>query len=419
MPPRATEGYATLLGLVFAELAHDLPGLFGDVGLTRLFPLPARTLRDLVEALNDPALDSAWSDDTTLGWVYQYWNDPERERLDAKINDGQKIEPHEIASKTQMFTERYMVEWLLQNSLGLTWLAMCKKHGWRPDADDVLGALDARRAEWRTKREAGEVALDARMPIHGPLEDRWKYWVPQPIPDDAVEKAPDSIRGLKLLDPACGSGHFLVIAFDLLAALYEEEARRWAAGPDRSVRVRHGCTWRWGSSRSERADRRERRHLITHERAVPQAPFGREAPARDRSCLATHAHVRVGRSDLHGVVDPGHLARGLRRLATGTSPRAFVTRWTFGVAHAAAAASGVTAGLRLPAQRGTSKRPSASCTSAPSTEGGRARRGLRRADRSRDARARREIERVERERDPLDRTGWTSPPSRWLAPSPP
>ena len=33
----------------------------------------------------------------TLGWVYQYWNDPERERLDAKINDGGKIEPHEIA----------------------------------------------------------------------------------------------------------------------------------------------------------------------------------------------------------------------------------------------------------------------------------------------------------------------------------
>jgi hypothetical protein len=229
----ATEGYAALLGLVFAELAHDLPGLFGDVGLTRLFPIPARTLRDLIEALNDPALESAWTDDTTLGWIYQYWNDPERERLDAKINDSQKIEPHEIASKTQMFTERYMVEWLLQNSLGLIWLAMCRKHGWRPEAEDVLADLDARRADWRAKREGGEVALDALMPIHGGLEDHWKYWVPQPIPDDAVEKAPASIRELKLLDPACGSGHFLVIAFDLLAALYQEEARHrgetWSA----------------------------------------------------------------------------------------------------------------------------------------------------------------------------------------------
>ncbi len=228
-----TEGYATLLGVVFDELARDLPGLYGDVGLTCLFPVPAATLRGVIEALNDPAVDSAWTDDTTLGWVYQYWNDPERERLDAKINDGGKIEPHEIASKTQMFTERYMVEWLLQNSLGLTWLSMCQKHGWRPDAEDVLDELDRRRSEWRAKRDAGEVALDALMPIRGALEDRWKYWVPEPIPDDAVAKAPASIRDVKLLDPACGSGHFLVIAFDLLAALYEEEARHrgetWSA----------------------------------------------------------------------------------------------------------------------------------------------------------------------------------------------
>jgi hypothetical protein len=221
----ATEGYAALLQLVFDELAVDLPGVFGDVGLTRLFPTPAATLRDVVERLDAPGLASAWTDDTTLGWVYQYWNDPDREALDAKISGGGKIEPHEIASKTQMFTERYMVEWLLQNSLGLTWLAMCKKHGWTADAERVLPVLDARRAEWRKRRDAGEVALDALMPIEGELEEHWKYYVQQPIPDDAVEKAPASVRSIKILDPACGSGHFLVIAFDLLAALYREEAR--------------------------------------------------------------------------------------------------------------------------------------------------------------------------------------------------
>jgi hypothetical protein len=221
----ATEGYAALLQLLFDELAVDLPGLFGEVGLTRLFAIPAATLREVVERLDDPGLASAWTDDTTLGWVYQYWNDPDREALDAKINGGGKIEPHEIASKTQMFTERYMVEWLLQNSLGLTWLAMCKKRRWTPDAESVLPRLDDRRAAWRKKREAGEVAFDALMPIEGELEEHWKYYVPQPIPDDAVEKAPESMRSIKLLDPACGSGHFLVIAFDLLAALYREEAR--------------------------------------------------------------------------------------------------------------------------------------------------------------------------------------------------
>ena len=74
-----TEGYARLLPAVFDELAGELPGLFGDVGTTRLFPIPAATLRAVVESLDDPELASAWTDDTTLGWVYQYWNDPERE----------------------------------------------------------------------------------------------------------------------------------------------------------------------------------------------------------------------------------------------------------------------------------------------------------------------------------------------------
>jgi len=221
----ATEGYSTLLQLVFDELAVDLPGLFGDVGLTRLFPIPAATLRDVVETLDNPELASAWTDDTTLGWVYQYWNDPDREALDDKIAGGGKIEPHEVASKTQMFTERYMVEWLLQNSLGLTWLCMCKKHGWMADAERVLPVLDARRTDWRKKREAGEVALDALMPIQGELEEHWKYYVPQPLPEDAIAQAPASVRDLKILDPAVGSGHFLLIAFDLLATIYREEGR--------------------------------------------------------------------------------------------------------------------------------------------------------------------------------------------------
>jgi hypothetical protein len=219
-----SRGSLSLLKIIFAELALELPGLFGPVGLTELVPMPAGVLAELITALNDRTLDSAWGDDTTLGWVYQYWNDPEREALDAKIAGGGKIEPHEIASKTQMFTERYMVEWLLQNSVGLTWLSMCKRHGWRPHAEPVLAALETRRADWRRRREAGEVAADALMPIEAGLESAWKYYVPQPIPDDAVEKAPTSIRELKLLDPASGSGHFLVIAFDLLARLYQEEA---------------------------------------------------------------------------------------------------------------------------------------------------------------------------------------------------
>ncbi len=88
-----------------------------------------------------------------------------------------------------------------------------------------LGSCRRSKLASQKQREAGEVPLDALMPIEGELEEHWKYWVPQPLPDEAVAAAPETLRDLKLIDPACGSGHFLVIAFDLLAALYEEEAR--------------------------------------------------------------------------------------------------------------------------------------------------------------------------------------------------
>ena len=222
-----SEGYEYLLRLIFEDLAVDLPGLFGDHGVASLIPVPPDTWRHLVETLDAPELAPCWTDDMTLGWVYQYWNDPEREALDAKLHGRGKLEPHEIASKTQMFTERYMVDWLLQNSLGPLWLAMCTKNGWTPEAqsDGTLARLDLRRANFREKRDRGEVPLTELMPLHGDTERRWAYYVPQPIPADAPDHAPLSVRDILIIDPAVGSGHFLVVAFDLLFALYKEEAR--------------------------------------------------------------------------------------------------------------------------------------------------------------------------------------------------
>jgi hypothetical protein len=222
-----TEGYAFLLRLAFEDLATELPGLYGPAGIAELVPVPAATLRHVVDALDAKVLETCWTDDMTLGWVYQYWNDPEREALDAKLNGGGRVEPHEIASKTQMFTERYMVDWLLQNTVGPMWLAICQKHGWTPEVESsgTVAALETRRTEWRQRRAAGTVELTKLMPLQNEDERRWAYYVPQPIPKGAVEAAPESLRDLRLIDPAVGSGHFLVVALELLFALCREEAR--------------------------------------------------------------------------------------------------------------------------------------------------------------------------------------------------
>ncbi len=222
-----TEGFSTLLRLIYDELALDLPGLFGDVGVSSLFPVPASTLRAVVEAFEQPELESVWADDMTLGWVYQFWNDPERKALDEKVRNRGKIEHHEIAAKTQLFTDRYIVEWLLQNSLNNFWLAICAKNGWTPDArkNGTLDALAERRQNWRERRESGEIPPEAMTPIETDEEDRWKYWVETELTGAFIQAAPDSIRLLKMIDPAVGSGHFLIIAFMLLVAFYREEAR--------------------------------------------------------------------------------------------------------------------------------------------------------------------------------------------------
>ena len=229
-----SEGYAALLQLVFEDLARTLPGLFDDHGIASLIHVPPETWRHLVETLDAPELASCWTDDMTLGWVYQYWNDPEREALDVKLHARGKLEPHEIASKTQMFTERYMVDWLLQNSLGPMWRAICARNEWTPAvvADGTLARLEDNRVKWRARREAGEVALTELMPLHDDAERRWAYYMDSPLPADAAEHAPRSVRDIKLLDPAVGSGHFLVVAFDLLFALYREEAAHRNATDD-------------------------------------------------------------------------------------------------------------------------------------------------------------------------------------------
>lgn len=120
-----------------------------------------------------------------LGWAYQYWNTEEKERVFTKVRTvkGAKIAGSDIVPATQLYTEDYMVKFLVQNSLGATWMGM------HPDSR---------------------------------LSETWEYYVRDadraPVPTKPVEE-------ITFLDPACGSGHFLLEAFDLFYAMYEEEGR--------------------------------------------------------------------------------------------------------------------------------------------------------------------------------------------------
>ena len=126
--------------------------------------------------------DAVFKASDSLGWVYQFWQADNKER----INKSEvKIGADELPAVTQLFTEPYMVAFLLHNSLGAWWAT---RHPGKPCPVN----LDY----FRT--------LEDGTPAAGKF-DGW----------------PDSLADFKLLDPCCGSGHFLVAAFLMLVPMRE------------------------------------------------------------------------------------------------------------------------------------------------------------------------------------------------------
>lgn len=189
------KGYRLYVETVFDEIAQEVRALFDRRDAATLLWPRRQALLDLLAALNDPEVASVWGEDETIGWVYQYFNG-EDERRQMRAESQAPRNSRELAVRNQFFTPRYVVQFLTDNSLGRTW---CEMRG----GETQLAHLD--------------------------------YLVK---PDEGFEvRVPKDPRDLRVLDPACGSGHFLLYAFDLLAGdptrgffgIYEEAWRADAA----------------------------------------------------------------------------------------------------------------------------------------------------------------------------------------------
>ncbi|WP_335915089.1 Eco57I restriction-modification methylase domain-containing protein [Shewanella algae] len=140
----------------------------------------------------------------SLGWVYQFWQANNKER----INKSEvKIGARELPAVTQLFTEPYMVSFLLDNSLGAWWAAR------RLTQDDLKNASSEE--ELRQKAAIDGVPLEYLRFVQGengtwePASGKFEAW-------------PEQLSALSTLDPSCGSGHFLVAAFNMLVPLRME-----------------------------------------------------------------------------------------------------------------------------------------------------------------------------------------------------
>ena len=158
-------------------------------------------LEQLVETLPTAVFDATDS----LGWVYQFWQSKKK----AEVNNSeQKIGADQLPAVTQLFTEPYMVRFLLDNSLGAWWAAQ------RLSASDLNAA--ASEAELRRPAALPGVPLDYLRFVQCDNTTRHPGWWPAA---GAFDAWPEHLGELRILDPCCGSGHFLVAAFSMLVPM--------------------------------------------------------------------------------------------------------------------------------------------------------------------------------------------------------
>jgi hypothetical protein len=216
------EAYRIYLDTLFDELGFDLGILFDRFSpLALIFPRPdalAEVLRELDgsgkaaehEEVSPEEFAETWRADETIGWIYQYYND-EAERKKMRKESSAPRNSRELAVRNQFFTPRYVVEFLTDNTLGRIWYEMTRGE---TKLQEQCSYLVRRPTEIFLK--PGEEAPGKPKQDNLSQEQLLKQTVH--IPHRPLKDP----RTILMLDPACGSMHFGLYAFDLFEVIYDE-----------------------------------------------------------------------------------------------------------------------------------------------------------------------------------------------------
>jgi type II restriction/modification system DNA methylase subunit YeeA len=185
------ELYRLLLIAQCNALHRAMPFLFERIGDETELLLPTNLLNtdSLIQQLVESIDESAWAEIEVVGWLYQFYISERKDQVIGKV-----VASADIPAATQLFTPNWIVKYMVQNSLGAQWLATYPE---------------------------------------SPLRDQMAFYItPAEQSPEVVaqlrEITPSSLdpEQLTLIDPACGSGHILVEAYDLLKAIYLERGYR-------------------------------------------------------------------------------------------------------------------------------------------------------------------------------------------------
>src|SRR5690606_20912629 len=209
------------------RFANEISVLFSPYDPANFVFPPQRVLDQVLDLINSAELADIWTADETIGWLYQYFT-PKELRDKARSESQAPRNSYELAFRNQFYTPRYVVEFLTDNTLGRTWYEMlqgdtaliehCQYLVRRPTEIFLAQGEDAPESDIDTSALSQEELL--QQPVY--------------IPYRALKDP----RRLKVLDPACGSGHFLLYAFDLLAVIYEEAWERGLTDQELGMNLR-------------------------------------------------------------------------------------------------------------------------------------------------------------------------------------
>ena len=179
--------YRLLLLAQCNALHQAMPFLFEKIGDETELLLPANLLHtdSLIRHLVEQVDEALWQEIEIIGWLYQFYISEKKDRVIGKV-----VKSEDIPAATQLFTPNWIVKYMVQNSLGAQWLATYPQ---------------------------------------SPLKGQMEYYIEPAEQTDEVKAQLEAItpstlnpEALTLIDPACGSGHILVEAYELFKAIYLE-----------------------------------------------------------------------------------------------------------------------------------------------------------------------------------------------------
>lgn len=178
------EAYRLLIVAVCNHYNASMPFLFEQIQDYTELLMPDDLLSDnsILDATRQAMTPEHCENVEVIGWLYQFYISDKKDDVFAALKKGKKITPENIPAATQLFTPHWIVRYLVENSLGRLWMLNHPESG---------------------------------------LIDQMDYYIKPEEPETDFLKI-DSPEEIKLSDPACGSGHMLTYAFDLMYAIYEE-----------------------------------------------------------------------------------------------------------------------------------------------------------------------------------------------------